>query len=261
MFSRISQLLLLLFVGVQLAYAQTASDFHAKFGLTLTVSGQESALATSQLEDVRLRGGSLSSLLADLALDYDIPIGFEYAMNDSSFKEMRLKRDKITLSDLLNQLMADHREYSWEISDGVVHVFPKEGYRDPIVEQLLNVEIKTFGVKKTTLVWDVETTLLKTPEFKRVVDTNGLGTHGWSFSGFYFPHLGKNYTLDVSDTTVRAILDRIIKESPTAKFWNISRDSSDHTFSISLAALHEDTPKHLQRIDFDELEGLSYPLP
>lgn len=231
------------------------------FGISLTVSAQEVLLATKQLKDVRVRSENLSSLLADIALQYDIPIGFERAMNDGDFKEMRIRIEKVTLAELLTQLMAEHREYSWEINDGMVHVFPKEGRRDPIVERLLNVEIKTFLLKKGTVTWDVETTLLKTPEFKEVVDAYGLGSLGWTSSGFYIPHLGKNYALNVSKTTVRSILDRIVRESPTSKFWYVNRDSREHTFSIGLAARHEGTPQNFRRIDFEELDLLSYPIP
>lgn len=231
------------------------------FSVSFTISAQESSLATKQLEDVRLRGDSVGSLLSAVALQYDIPIGFECAMNGSSPRQTRLEFDKIRVADLLDRLLAEHRDYSWEISEGVIHVFPKIGRRDPIVERLLNVKIGRFSLKKGAVIWTVEGTLLKTSEFKEVVDDYGLGTVGWSFSGFYLPHFGKNYALDVSDTTVRSILDRIINESPTAKFWSISRDSHEHTFSIGFDAFPEGTPKNFRHIDLEELERLSYPIP
>ncbi|HKS08564.1 MAG TPA: hypothetical protein VJS13_03395 [Pyrinomonadaceae bacterium] len=232
------------------------------FSISLNAGAQEpAALATTQLEDVRLRGQDLRSLLSDLALQYDIPIGFERAMNSNDLTEVRMKFNQITLGDLLTRILAEHKAYAWEIRDGIVYIFPKNGYRDPIVEQLLNVRLKTFSLKKSTVTWDVETTLLKTPEFAEVFDAYGLTTLGWTFSGFYFPHLGKNYTLDVSDITVQSMLNRIVKESPTAKFWSVSRDSSEHVFSLNLAALQEGTPKNFRRIDFEELDLLSYPIP
>jgi hypothetical protein len=157
--------------------------------------------------------------------------------------------------------VTEHKQYSWEIRDGVVNVFPKEGHRDPIVERLLSVEISKFSLKKGTLTWNVESTLLETPEFREVVDAYDLKTIGWDFSGFYLPHLGRNYTLDVSNAPLRSILNRIVRESPTAKFWRISRDSREHTFSVSLTARQEDAPRNLRRIDLKELERLSYPIP
>lgn len=244
--------LMLLFVASPIVSAQDVNPLNKKTEAPLS--------ATMQLEDVRLRG-DVESLLAQLALQCDIPIGFERAMNDAAIRAHRMNFKKITLDDLLTQVLAEYKQYSWEIRDGVVYVFPKEGYRDPILEQLLNVEIKTFSLKKATLTWDVEPTLLETREFKEVVDDYGLSTrNGYILSGFFFPHLGRDFTLEASNTTVRTILNRIVKESPVAKFWRISRNSSSHMLMIELEASHEDTPKHLRRpVDFEELEPLSYP--
>lgn len=245
----------LLLLGVNgLVAAQVPGSSEPKTDQPLT--------ATMQLEDVRLRG-DVESLLAQLALQCDIPIGFERAMNDAAIRERRMDFKKITLDDLLMQVLAEYQQYSWEIRDGAVYVFPKEGYRDPIIERLLNVEIKSFSLGKTTLTYDVEAILLKTRELKEVVDDYGLNTrNGYILSGFYFPQLGRNFTLDASNTTVRTILNRIVKESPVAKFWSISRNSSSHTLTIDLDVNHEDAPKNLRRsIDFEELERLSYSNP
>jgi hypothetical protein len=216
--------------------------------------------ATRELDDVYLEGDSLGSLLSVLAQQYDIPIGLERAMNEPRLVETRIELKKITLGELLTQLLADYKEYAWEISDGAVYVLPKEGYRDPIVERLLTIEIRKFSLTKSTVVWNVEATLLKVPEFEEVVDAYGLGTLGWTFSGFYIPHLGRNYTLDVSGARVRSILNQIVKESPTAKFWSIGRDSSSHTFSITLSARPEEVANP-RRINLKELERLSYAIP
>lgn len=216
--------------------------------------------ATRPLDDVYLEGDSLDSLLSVLAQEYDIPIGLERAMKGPGLIETRIDSKKITLGELLTQLLADYKEYAWEISDGAVYVFPKEGYRDPIVERLLNIEIRKFSLQKGTAVWNVEETLLKAPEFEEVVNAYGLGTLGWTFSGFYIPHLGRNYTLEVSGAKVRSLLNQIVKESPTAKFWSIGRDSNSHTFSVSLSARQEEV-SNPRRIDLKELKRLSYAIP
>ena len=113
------------------------------------------------------------------------------------------------------------------------------------------------------MTYEVEPALLRIRELKEFVDAYGLSTrNGYILSGFYFPQLGRNFTLDASDTTVMSILNRIVRESPVAKFWSISRTSSSHTLFLDLAASHEGTPKNLRRpIDFEELELLSYPSP
>lgn len=215
--------------------------------------------ANRQLEDVFLEGETLALLLSDLADQYDIPIGLERAMNEYDHPETRIDLKRVTLGELLTQLLANYKEYSWEISDGVVRVFPKEGHRDPIVERLLNIEIEKFSIKKSSATWNVESTLLETPEFREVFDAYGLRAHGWIFSGFYLPQLGRNYSLDVSGAKVQTILNRIVKESPTAKFWCISRNSSQHTFSLNFTARPEGPPANPRRFNVKELKRLSYP--
>ena len=210
--------------------------------------------ATMQLEDVRLRG-DLATVLSQLAGQCDIPIGFERAMNDADIGERRMDFKKITLDDLLTQVVGRYNHYSWEIRDGAIYVFSKEGYRDPIIERLLNVEIRSFSLEKGTLTYDVEARLLKTREFKEVVDDYGLNTrNGYTLSGFYFPQLGRNFSLDASNTTVLTILNRIVKESPVAKFWSISRRSSSHMLLLDVDAGPEGAPKQFRRlVDFDEI--------
>lgn len=255
LFALLSLIVALLLLGVTgLVAAQVPGSSEPKTDRPLS--------ATMQLENVRLRG-DVESLLAQLALQCDIPIGFERAMNDAAIRERRMNFKQITLDDVLTQVLAEYKQYSWEIRDGVVYVFPKEGYRDPIIERFLNVEIKSFSLGKATLTYDVEAKLLKTRELEEVVDAYGLRTRsGYTLSGFFFPQLGRNFTLDVSNTTVGTILNRIVKESPVAKFWSISRNSNSHMLFIDLDTSHEDTPKQFRRpVDFEELELLSYPIP
>ena len=217
-------------------------------------SNPSQSLPTKQLDDVRLRGYNEALLLADLSLFYEIPIGFEVAMNGGEFVELRMDLKKATLAEVLDRFVAEHPEYQWEISDGVVNVFPKEGRRDPLLQQILNKQIAKFSVKEKTATWDVGTTLLATPELKPLITSYALTTPGWSFSGFFIPNVGRTFKLDLSNTTVRAILNNIVKGSPTAKFWLISRNSAEHVLSISLSARHEDSPRPMRRADFEDLE-------
>ena len=211
-------------------------------------------LASRQLDDVRIRGYGVGSLLSDLSLWYDIPIGLEVAMNSSGYGKLRMNFKKATLEEVLNQFVAEHPEYAWEIRDGVVNVFPKDGRQDPIVKQILGTEIGTFAIKEKTVTFGVEAGLLATPELAALLKDYALTTPGWSFSGFYFPNVGPNFKLDASNMTVRSILNTVVKDSKTAKFWSISRDSTEHTLSISLAASQENALKLMRKADFEDLE-------
>jgi len=211
-------------------------------------------LASKQLDDVRIRGYGVAELLSDLSLWYDIPIGLEVAINSGGFAKLVMNFKKATLGEVLNQFVTEQTEYAWEIRNGVVNVFPKEGHQDPIVKQVLDSEIGTFSIKEKTVTWDVERALLATPELSAVMKSQGLTKAAFDTSGFYFPHVGRNFKLDVSNMTVRAILDNIVKESKTAKFWWISRNSSEHTLSIRMSAWQDDAPRVMRRADFEDQE-------
>src|SRR5215510_10585005 len=211
-------------------------------------------LASRQLDDVRIRGYNVAGLLSDLALWYDIPIGLEVAMNSNGFDKLRMDFKKATLEEVLNRVVAEHPEYSWEVRDGVVNVFPRHGRQDPIVKEILGTEIETFSLKERTVTWEVERALLDTPELSAVMKGHSLTTPGFAFSGFYFPNVGRNFKLDVSNMSVRSILNNIAKDSKTAKFWSVSRDSVEHSLSISMAAIQEDSRKLMRKADFEDLQ-------
>lgn len=240
--------------GIALILLFTATNFAVAQELTAD-SETNQPLASRELEDVRIRGYGVASLLSDLSLWYDIPIGLEVAMNGSGYSKLRMNLKKATLEEVLNKIVAEHPEYTWEIKDGVVNVFPKDGRQDPIVKQILGTEIGTLSIKEKTITWDVERALVTTPELSAVMEGHGLTIAAVDISGFYFPHVGRNFKLDVSNMTVRAILDNIVKESKTAKFWWISRNSSEHTLSIRMTAWQDDTPKLMRRADFEDLEA------
>lgn len=211
-------------------------------------------LASRHLYDVRLRGYGVRGLLSDLSLWYDIPIGLEVAMNSSGFGRLRMDFKKATLEEVLNRVVTEHPEYAWEIKDGVVNVFPKEGRQDPIVKQVLGTEIGTLSIEERTTTWDVEKALVDTPELSAVMKTQALTTPGWWFSGFYFPNVGRDFNLHVSNRSVRLILNTIVKESKTAKFWSVSRDSAEHTLSINMNAHQENIRKLMRKADVDDLQ-------
>lgn len=218
------------------------------------VNERQPLTANQQLEDVRIRGESVARLLAQLSIWYDVPIGLEVVMNSPSLSTLRMNFKRATIQEVLTQFVAEHPEYAWEIREGVVNVFPKEGRRDPILQQILSTEIRMFSTKENSVTWDVENALLATPELKPLMDAYALNTLGFAFSGFYFPVIGRKYKLDVSNMTVQSILNKLVRESPTARFWSIYRDSTEHVLSISISARHEDLPKGLKPVDFDELE-------
>ena len=122
---------------------------------------------------------------------------------------------KLKLSDLLNEFVARHDQYAWEIKDGVVNIFPKENYRDALFRDLLATQIDSFAVKKKTGCFELAKSLAATSEVRKVLAAYG---------------------------TLKSTLNKVIKESPAARFWLVMRNSSDQTFFLSLGARFEDSP-------------------
>ena len=91
-----------------------------------------------QLPPRQIQEQGIEAFFSDLSLTYDIPIALEIASNNDGLATYMIDFKGGTLSEFLTRFVAEHKEYTWEIKDGVVSVFPKEKYRDlPEVKSLL----------------------------------------------------------------------------------------------------------------------------
>jgi hypothetical protein len=197
---------------------------------------QDNLLAQRQLDTVKIETQSIGQLFSDLSLSHNIPIAVEIALNDDESAIYRLNGIKTTLSHLLTAFVTEHPEYSWQIKDGVVKVFPNEDHRDVLLEKLLAVRVRSFAVAKDTSCSALAESLIATPEVRRLLDANRVSYRERNFTGFYFPQIGRTFSLKASNTTVESILNRVIRESPSARFWLVTRNSDDHTVLLTLNA-------------------------
>ena len=199
-------------------------------------------LAATKLENVQIDAQSIGSFFSELALSSNLPIGLEISSKEDNLAPYGIDFKKGTVSELLNQFVIQHDQYAWEIRDGVVNVFPKDEYRDALFHNLLGTEIGRFTVRENTSCWTLAETLLSTREIKKVLEANGASYRAPDFSGFYIPQAGRHFKLSVSNVTLKFILNRVVEQSPTAKFWVIARNY-DRSINISFAALHQDSPR------------------
>jgi hypothetical protein len=89
-------------------------------------------LAQRQLENLRIEEESIGALFSHFSFAYGIPLGLEVARNGDELTSYRIDFKKGTLADLLNQFVAEHKQYTWKIENGVLSVFPTYDYRDPL---------------------------------------------------------------------------------------------------------------------------------
>lgn len=206
------------------------------------------AEASMRLPATEIVAQGIKAFFSDLSLTYDIPIALEIASNNYDLATYRLDFKGGTLSEFLTRFVAQNEEYTWEIKDQVLSVFPKEKYRDPVFKELLGTHIKAFSISEKTSCWALEDTLLSTTEVKKILDAHALQVSGRNFSGAYIPQLGRSFKLDLSNTTLESLLNTVIKQSPTARMWFIERYSYDGTLAIRFYARHEDAPSFDSRI-------------
>ncbi|HKO41647.1 MAG TPA: hypothetical protein VJU84_00030 [Pyrinomonadaceae bacterium] len=187
------------------------------------------------MRDIQLEAATISQLLSNLSLSYNIPIGIEIDPKDTENKLYRLEFKRGTVTELLTRFVGEYQQYEWEIRDGVVNIFPKEYRRDPGSE-LLATRISSFSVNSQTSCWNLVRSLISTPEMKRAFREKGLVHRDKPTSGFNIPHVGENFALTAFNTSLKEILNKIIRTSPSAKFWVFTADSRYQTISLEVNA-------------------------
>lgn len=219
---------------VSMILFMTISNSHRAEAQNRDLSRKNSELATRLIKNVSLEG-QLWNLMIKLSLDYDIPIGIEISSDEQKSNIYKVELSEGTIADLMGQILSQNERYDWLIENGVVNVFPRDKYRHPLLAELLRVRIGTFAVNKNSDCWKLEDDLVNTPEVKAIIDAHGMQT-GANFSGPYIPQLGRQFSLKLSDTTLKALLNRIISKSPLARTWLISVDNSSRTLSLRVTS-------------------------
>jgi len=186
--------------------------------------------------NVLLEDESITQLLARFSFTYNVPFGFEIARGGD---EPDIVFKKGTLLDLLNQFVTEHKEYSWKIEDGVINVFPKEDYRDPVLREVLETKIRDFSVAKKTTTMGFGENLLSSPEIKTVLELYGTTYYAGDIGGFYIQQLGQRYYFHASNIQLKSILNKVVKESPVAKNWIIVNDNSIQKLYLRVNARYE----------------------
>jgi len=191
------------------------------------------------LENVRIEEETIEQLFSHFSFAYNIPLGLEVAKGDDGPTLYKIDFKTGTLSDLLTQFVKKHEKYAWQIENGVVSVFPKEDYRDPVLREVLVTEINSFSVAPGTSTWTFGKRLLDAPEIKRILKRYEMTYDAPYLGGFYIQQLGQQYSFTVSRMPLKAILDKVAKESPVARNWSISNMPANQKLFLRVNAHSE----------------------
>lgn len=227
--------MLLKYIGVfSMILSISASNSYRTEAQSRGSTRKNGDLASRLIRNVALEG-QLWDLMTSLSLDYDIPLGLEISSDEKLSNRYRLELSEGTVADLMSQIIRQNERYDWSIENGVVNIFPRDKYRHAFLAELLRVRISSFAVNKNSDCWKLQDDLVNTREIKAVIDAHGMQI-GTNFSGFYIPQLGRNFSLKASEITLKALLNRIIKESPLARTWLISADNSSRILNLGMTS-------------------------
>jgi len=181
-------------------------------------------LAEMQLRAVSVKSQNLLTALSDIANTYGVPIGLEVSPEDDLLKGRNIvvRLESGTLKEVLDSVVSQNPLYTWDVEDGVVNVFPK-GNREPFLKTLLETRVGKFSITPNTSRFTLRVNLTGSPELKDVLDNFGVKADNQIFLSRDAASLGKDFSLELSDVTVKYILNRVIKDSG-AKYWMVNRD-------------------------------------
>lgn len=187
--------------------------------------GSESGLLDRSVDQFSIERGSVIWVLSNAAQTFDVPIGFEGARDADAGPEISVEIKGGTVRDLLNSVIRQDPRYEWRVVDGVINVLPKTD-RDDLLASLLTTPVRGFHINEGMGRQVIKKRITELPEVKAKLESAGVVPTTFVVSNLDVMPIGSKFSLDVSDTTVRGLLNRLIRES-RAKFWIIRRGSAN----------------------------------
>lgn len=182
---------------------------------------------------VRFEADNVNLLVSQISDKFRIPIGLEVSHKDDLLngRKILVEVDSGTIKDVLNAFVAQQNIYVWETTDGVVNIFPRDTYRDPILREILRTEVAQITVTNRTSRIDFRKTVLGDENLKKVIISTGLIAEPEVFTSYDTNVLGGNVGFADSNITLRALLNKVIRNSKT-KSWIVSRYGEHHRYLL-----------------------------
>ena len=196
-------------------------------------TNQSGTLVDKPVVEVNIQASNIHLALSKLANQYKLPIGLEVAADDDLLKErnlsVRLKAG--TVKDVLDAVANQCPDYTWELNDEVINVFPKRPNRDPLLENILAVKLKAFAIEEGTARIEFTKAVVSSHELSSLLKANGLNVEYEIFSKHDIGALGRGFSVNVSHVTVKSLLNQVIKRSET-KYWLLNRYGENRQYLL-----------------------------
>ena len=162
---------------------------------------------------LHLSKATLSLALGTLSVQHRVPIGIERSPSHSDDEKLNLDFDGGTLKEVLDSIVKQERLYRWEVVEGVINFVPARD-RDPFVEAFLNTPVAHFDPGKWGSVFQVRDAIGDVPEVKQMLEENHKSLYKYGdYVKYPSIYSKKDVDLRISHTTVRGVLNRVIRES------------------------------------------------
>jgi hypothetical protein len=188
---------------------------------------------TTQSLTLRIDNETLITCLATLAVEYRVPIGLEVASNHDDKAKLSFNVKNESLKKILDLICRQEPTYRWEVRDGVINFVPTRS-TDQFVSKLLDTHISRFAPEKGLNKFGLRSVVTDLPEVKSFLEVNDVTVSRLEYPTYPSIYSNGDLDLSISDTNVRGVLNKIIRDSEH-KFWIMKRGTEKmRTVQISL---------------------------
>ena len=181
-------------------------------------------LLRSPLKNVQMQADNIDLLLSRLSEQYDLPIGFEVAIDDdlSITRRITIRMKDGTVQEVLDSIVNQNPTYKWEMRDDVINVFPRDRSRDILLKDILETRLEKISLDKQTTRFMLRQILCENAAVMKILNMNDVIPANETFTSRDFGKVGRDFSFSASDVSIATVLNRVIRNSPT-KYWIIMR--------------------------------------
>ena len=160
-----------------------------------------------QLQEVRV-----SAVLAALAVQSEVAIGFERSDLDGPETRLSVDETQTTVKELLDHIVKEVPLYKWQLRDGVINIMPVRG-RSRLLEDFLRTQVREFKGKGDMNKFNLRNHILDLAEVELFLKVNNLRTERLRDYIYRRSIHANEADLSISGTDVLGILNNIIAKS------------------------------------------------
>lgn len=176
----------------------------------------------NDLVRVQVRKARVADVLARIAVESEISIGFERSELDGPNYTVSIDGPAKPALDILNLLVERVPIYKWEVRNGVINVLPVNG-RSSILEKFRALPVEKFAARSTEIKFELRNRIYDLPQVQQFLNENKLRTERLRDYAYRPSIYARDVDLTVENTTVEGLINNIIRLGEH-NFWSLALD-------------------------------------